>query len=157
MQQTTEELRAALGEAQGDKNRLTQRLEALQRTVDRNPLCRGCEKWRRSIAMLAGTGWFVFLILIFHKLALKDPGRVGKARFLAPEFQLLAQAIMSGKPDKLAIIFGGLLGPYLGVLAHWNWVLFRHGQPCMARRVHRAFQLLWLRRTARSSSHDLRG
>jgi hypothetical protein len=156
MQLTIDELRAALGEVQTDKERLSRRLEALQRrTADRNPLCRGCEDWRRFIATMAGVGWLIWLLTIFHKVAVNQPERVAdvKAPFPGPELVLLAQAIASGEPDKLAIIFVGVLGPYLGVLAHWNWLLWRNGQPTMPERMVEALRGLWQRLRVRLTPH----
>ena len=141
MQKTSETSKPTLEAVPSDNSSLTHPLESRpQSTVDSNPLCRGCESKRRSIALLAGTAWFAYVLFLVHTV-LVERNLTGQTTV----FHFLVEGLKHGKPQLRVFVFSGLLGPYLIVLAHWNCLLWRHGQPCLPKRAWQAGRGLWSR------------
>lgn len=139
--QDTSELKPTLKPLPWDNARAMHDIDPRQKeTIDVNPLCRGCEAKRRFIAILAGTAWYAYVLFLVHTI-LVERGLTGQMTAL----HFLVEGLKHGKPQLRVFVFSGLLGPYLIVLAHWNCLLWRHGQPCLPRRAWQAERGLWSR------------
>ncbi len=101
--------------------------------TDKNP-CRGCDSLRRAIAQLWAGAWLGFCLIAI--------AAGGQKAGLTPE-QAYARLAHRLTPAIVLLVFGVALAPLLAVTAHWNWVLWKHNQPCLPRRVQSAF--MWCR------------
>jgi hypothetical protein len=102
-----------------------------ERTSDQDSLCQGCEDWRRRMVMTWAVFWFSMHLIVLQKAKMQhhlSDEEVG---------MWLAQRTT---PRHLLSLFGFGFAPLLVVVARWNWLLWKHDQPCAAQRVVAAYR-----------------
>ncbi len=103
-----------------------------RRAVDKNPLCKGCEEWRRAMATLWASVWFGMWMISVEQVHLKH--KLSDQEFAKRLFAMVTN------PRFLLDVFGIAFAPLLLVIARWNWLVWKHDQPCVAKRVSAAYR-----------------
>jgi hypothetical protein len=99
-----------------------------QHAGDKNPLCQGCEEWRRFAATLWAMVWLCTCMTVLHKVKVQD--HLSDQEFVN---WLLFQRATHLR--FLLEVFGIAFAPLLLVMARWNWLLWKNNQPCASSRI----------------------
>jgi hypothetical protein len=100
-----------------------------QPRVGKNRLCQGCENWRRFIAIMWLELCIALCLVTAHKAAISN-GKTD-AEFMGR---------LMHNPRFIAVLFSVAVLPLTLLIVRWNWLLWRHKQPCAARLFYDAFR-----------------